>query len=89
MRDPIDQRSQSSWVDAVVHEAAITPFGHKASAPEGGQVLGDGRHLLIVKRPEGTGEVIATSEVGWRMLLFVVLPVAWLFGSRQRAVRIE
>ena len=46
-------------------------------------------HLLIVKRPEGTGQVIATSEVGWRMLLFVVLPVAWLFGSRQVAVRIE
>jgi hypothetical protein len=41
--DPIDERSQSTWVDPVVDEATITSFGHKSSATERGQVLGDSR----------------------------------------------
>src|SRR5205823_12968522 len=43
MRDPIDERPQSLWLDPIVDEATLTPFGHQASTAERGEVLGDGR----------------------------------------------
>lgn len=53
VRDPIDERPQSIRLDAVVDEAARTPFGHQAGTAERGQVLGDGRRGDVEARMEG------------------------------------
>jgi hypothetical protein len=62
MRDPIDERSESIWLDPVVDEATITPFGHKASSAEVGQVLGDGRLGDVEARREVLHGGLSTGE---------------------------
>ena len=62
LRDPVDERSQSLWLDPVVDEATLTPFRHQASTAERGQVLGDGGLGDVEARREVLHRGLSTSE---------------------------